>query len=200
MTTWPYAAGAAALALVAGVVIAGPPSSSDPLVLGPQTAEVSQTEPPLPPASSAPSTSTTTADTASEPPVLVAVPPRDDEPTGELGAVATTTTVAADTTLERSDIDLVVANGARLAGLAGSMSDSLGELGYADIHVGNAIEPADTTVVYFAPGFKDEALRLIADLDLPDARLVELPDSPLLADDSYTAEQVAVVLGRNAIG
>ncbi len=105
-----------------------------------------------------------------------------------------------DTNLERRDIDLVVANGARKAGLAGDVAATLGELGWGDIHVGNAIEPVDTTTIYFAAGMGDEALLLAAELGLPEAELAELPGGPLLADDSYIAEHLTVVLGTDARG
>ena len=46
----------------------------------------------------------------------------------------------------------------------------------------------------------DEALLLAAELGLPEAELAELPGGPLLADDSYIAEHLTVVLGADARG
>jgi hypothetical protein len=202
MKTWPFAAGASALALTAGVLIAGLPTSGDSFVLDAEPVSA-VSDPPVPVAAETAALPVVPVATTEAPaPVLVAMPAESDDD-GLISTVQvapSTTSAPADITLERADIDLVVANGAREAGLASEVAATLDELGYVDIHVGNAITAVDVTIIYFAPGFKDEAMRLAVDLSLPDVELLEMPDTPLLADDSYTSEHLTVVLGRDALG
>ena len=188
--------------MTAGVLIAGVPTSEHTLVLGSQPAASAQSDPPVPPAATAATNTTIVAvSTAGPAPAeLVAVDARPGNIDAIDSGAPSHTVHLTDADLQRGDIDLVVANGARKAGLAGEVAATLGELGWADVHVGNAIVATVTTTIYFAPGLRNEALLLAADLGLAEAELAELPNGPLLADDSYVAEHLTVVLGTDARG
>ena len=186
--------------MAAGVLIAGVPTAEHTVVLGSQPAASLQSDPPVPPAATA--ATTTTVSTAGPEPEfeLVAATARPGNIDAIDSGAPSHTVHLTDADLQRGDIDLVVANGARKAGLAGEVAATLGELGWADVHVGNAIVATVTTTIYFAPGLRDEALLLAADLGLGEAELAELPGGPMLADDSYVAEHLTVVLGAAAGG
>ena len=188
--------------MTAGVLIAGVPTTEHTLVLGSHPAAPAQSGPPVPPAAAAATTITVVAVSPAGPgpAELVAVVARPGNIDAIDSAEPIHTVDSADATLERGDIDLVVANGARKAGLAGDVAAALGELGWGDMHVGNAIIATDRTTIYFAPGLTDEAHLLAADLGLPEAELAEVPGGPVLADDSYIAEHLTVVLGTDARG
>lgn len=195
MRAWPFTVGASALAIAAGVLVAGLPANGDSFVLGPAPDAPLVTE-----ASESATTALAVPRAAASVLVAVEPPAAGDAGTVDAIAVATTTTFDdAPTPAERGDIALLVANGARTAGLAGTTAATLTDLGYTDIHVGNALVASDVTVIYFAPGFEDEAVVLAADLGKPDMHRSALPDGPLLSDDSYAGEQLALVLGRDAL-
>ena len=186
--------------MTAGVLIAGVPRSGHTLVLGSQPATSLQSDPPVPPAATAATTTTVAVSTAGPEPELVAATARPGNIDAIDSSAPSDTVHPTNPAPQRGDIDLVVANGARKPGLAGDVAATLGGLGWTDVHVGNAIVATDTTTIYFAPGLRDEALLLAADLGLAEAELAELPGGPMLADDSYVAGHLTVVLGADARG
>jgi hypothetical protein len=63
---------------------------------------------------------------------------------------------------------LEIANGDGRFRLASITGDRLRPLGYI-IDLGDAIAPVDATVLYFRPGFDDEAKIVAADIGVPNA-------------------------------
>lgn len=86
---------------------------------------------------------------------------------------------------QRGDISVVVANGAGINGLAGSVADELEALGYTIAGVTNA-EPTDRTAIRY-PSDQEAAARLLAD-DLPGPATLE----------AATVDTVTIILGPEA--
>ena len=82
---------------------------------------------------------------------------------GSVLAEATSTTA---TEVDRSEVPVVVANGAGISGLAGSVAAELEELGYPVTDVINA-EPTDRTRIRYPSGREAAAERLAADVPGP---------------------------------
>lgn len=82
---------------------------------------------------------------------------------GSVLAEATSTTA---TEVDRSEVPVVVANGAGISGLAGSVAAELEELGYPVTDVTNA-EPTDRTRIRYPSGREAAAERLAADVPGP---------------------------------
>ena len=90
------------------------------------------------------------------------------------------------TAVAREDIEVVVANGAGVSGLAGRVAEDLAALGYTIASVTNADPTQETRVRY--PDGQEQAARLVAD-DLPGpASLEEVP----------TADTITIILGPEA--
>lgn len=112
------------------------------------------------------------------------VPPA---PTTTAGTTpATTTTATAPQTTDsmpaglpdRSELQVVAANGANVAGVALQAATQLEALGYVDVVELNGSEIVELTTVYFSEGFDEAALRLAADLELPASSVAPIQDSP----------------------
>ncbi|HEY5424070.1 MAG TPA: LytR C-terminal domain-containing protein [Ilumatobacteraceae bacterium] len=200
--SWPFALAVIAVGAVAGVAIAGRPTPSDEFVLDPSVTvavepPTSTTVPADTTTSAAPATSTTevTTTTAAATTTLA--------PTTVASTEAPTTTAAATTTiipgpLPRDQVRLVLANGDGRFRLASTTADRIRPLGYV-IDLGDAINPVDATVIYYRPGFDDEAAFAAVDIGVPDALILPFPTNasqPITTSDGNG--DVIVVLGPDA--
>jgi hypothetical protein len=68
-------------------------------------------------------------------------------------------------------------------------------LGYI-VNVGDVPTLVDATIIYYRPGFDDEAAIVAVDDEVPDAILAPLPDKPVTNADSQG--DVILVLGPDA--
>ena len=220
-TTWPFLAATAAVGLAIGTLIAGIPSSggditvaegvSGSLVPGVTAAPSGSTYPPLTVTPTTyrgvpetdPGTTTSTVlvapDTTVAATTTVAVTttaPPDTTPATTAPPTTPTTAVTSDL-LDRSVVRLVLANGDGRYNLVGRNVDRLTPLGYTEIDQTDASNYVDRTVLYFRPGFDDEAARLAADLLVPDALLEPLPDQPVTNSDDNG--DIVVILGPDAV-
>ena len=217
-TTWPFLAATAAVGLAIGTFIAGIPSSggditvadgvSGSLVPGVTAAPSGSTYPPLTVTPTTyrgvpetdPGTTTSTVlvapDTTVAATTTVAVTTTTTAPP-ETAPPATPTTAVTSDLLDRSVVRLVLANGDGRYNLVGRNVDRLTPLGYTEIDQTDASNYVDRTVLYFRPGFDDEAARLAADLLVPDALLEPLPDQPVTNSDDNG--DIVVILGPDAV-
>ncbi len=184
---------AVALGALVGIGVAGLPnlgagsSSSEPVVidlerLAPITLPPTTTTTPPPP----PPPSTEPAPVDPEP---VDPEPVDPEPTEDGNGAGDEPVVR-----ERDAVVVVIANGSGRGGVAGRVAENLAELGYATPATANTGRTA-TTVVFYAAGFENEAIRLALDLGLDIDRVVDLALAPVL--EPAVAAELLVVLGRN---
>jgi len=195
--SWPFVTAVIVVGGLAGVAIAGRPKPADTFVLDPNQTVVTE-----PPTSTSPPTSTTVAEAATT-----------------TTAEATTTTVVAETTtvapsttevptttaqptttviagpLPRDQVRLVIANGDGRFRLASITADRMRPLGYI-VNVGDIPTLVDATIIYYRPGFGDEAAIVAVDDEVPDAILAPLPDKPVTNADSQG--DVILVLGPDA--
>ena len=195
--SWPFVTAVIVVGGLAGVAIAGRPKPADTFVLDPNQTVVTE-----PPTSTSPPTSTTVAEAATT-----------------TTAEATTTTVVAETTtvapsttevptttaqptttviagpLPRDQVRLVIANGDGRFRLASITADRMRPLGYI-VNVGDVPTLVDATIIYYRPGFGDEAAIVAVDDEVPDAILAPLPDKPVTNADSQG--DVILVLGPDA--
>jgi len=199
--SWPFALAVVIIGAAAGVAIAGRPVQSDDFVLdaGSTVAEPpsSTTVVALTTSTTEPATSTTSAVTTTE------------AATTTIAATTVPTTVAATTTeaptttiipgpLPRDQVRLVLANGDGRFRLASTTADRIRPLGYV-IDLGDAISPVDATVLYYRPGFDDEAAFAAVDIGVPDALILPFPinsSQPITTSDNNG--DVIVVLGPDA--
>jgi len=90
------------------------------------------------------------------------------------------------TTVSRDDIEVVVANGAGISGLAGSVAEELAARGYTIAAVTNA-DPTPATLVRYPTG-QEPAARLVAD-DVP---------GPASVEEAPGADTITIILGPEA--
>ena len=111
-------------------------------------------------------------------------------------AATTTTTIAGP--LPRDQVRLVLANGDGRFKLASITADRIRPLGYI-IDLGDPLKSVSSTIIYFRPGFDDEAGIVAKDISVPGAIVAALPTNSAQAitnaDDSG---DVIVVLGPDA--
>ena len=88
---------------------------------------------------------------------------------------------------------MVVANGANVSGAASRIAAQLEGLGYVDVALRNGTNIVDFTVVYYAEGFEESALRLAEDLDLLPDFVAPIGDSPPVPDLPADAELLVYV-------
>ena len=222
--TWLISAGIAVVGLLAGVGIAGRPLASDSFIIGAAATDGSAatdvvTSTAVPAASSSTTTTTsavppttvsnsvaptTVAPSTSQAPDPTAAP-TTAAPTSAPTTVPTTTTPPPpppppppiDQTLDRADVRLVVANGDGRFNLAGANGNRLKKAGYVTIDLADVPTGSDPTVLYYRPGFDDEAAIVAADLLVPGALLQPLPDTPITVNDELG--DIIVVLGPDAL-
>ena len=201
--SWPFALAVVAVGAVAGVAIAGRPQPSDDFVLdsavtvAESASTTSTPESPTSTSESASSTAAATSTTAA--PATTTAPttiPRTEAPTT---TTAQTPTTIADP-LPRDQVRLVIANGDGRFRLASTTADRIRPLGYV-IELGDAVQPVDATVIYYRPGFDDEAVFAAGDIGVPDALIFPFPFKPsqpiTTSDDNG---DVIIVLGPDAPG
>lgn len=119
----------------------------------------------------------------------------DDDPAGD-GTV--TTPLAGDTTptsvaAEQHDpatVTVLVANGARIQGLASRVSDQLKAANYVTAEPGNTLAPADESAVFYTPGYEADAAAIAA-LLAPPPPVAALPD-PAPVEDMKGAHVLVV--------
>jgi hypothetical protein len=157
----------AVLSIGAGVAIAGLPNNVpvDATIILPST-----TEAPRPTVA----TTTTVAPTTTTAPTTTDAPTTTQPPTTE----APTTTEPA--LPDRSELAVVAANGAGIAGTAARNVTRLVELGYTNAVPRDGSQIVEFTTVYFVDGFEEEALRLASDLDLLDTFVAPLAEAPVV--------------------
>ena len=174
------------LAIGAGVAIAGLPNNVpvDATIIPPTTTEAP--EPTVP-------TTTVAPTTLPETTVPETTEPETTEP--ETTVPETTDSVPAGLP-ERSDLNVAAANGANVAGAALRVATRLEEIGYVDVLPLNGSDIVEFTVVYYADGFEEAALRLAEDLDLLPDFVGSIDDSPTVADLPADVE-LLVYIGRD---
>lgn len=112
-------------------------------------------------------------------------------------AGATTSTTAARAR-PKAEVKVLVANGAGVAGLAGTKTGVLKTAGYATLSPVDANPPSvDKTSVQFADGYEAEAREVAQTLTLPVTVVTRLNSPPVAAADLGDAK-VVVILGADA--
>lgn len=115
----------------------------------------------------------------------------------------TLTTVSATTTTLRArpkaDVKVVVANGARISGLAGTATTTLKNAGYTPLPPADAAGTAvvDKTSVQYAEGYEAEAREVAAALGQPATVVAKLSATPPVAASDMADAKVVVVLGTD---
>ena len=203
--SWPFVLAVIIIGGLAGLAIAGRPVPSDAFVLDANanvTVPISQSA-----TSVAVSTTSISVQAATTTIAATSTVPTSTVPTST--SVAPTTTVAATTTetpttrpvggpLPRNQVRLVLANGDGRFRLASITADRIRSLGYI-IDLGDAVNLVDATVLYYRPGFDDEAAFAAADIGVPDAIILPFPingSQPIT--DSDDQGDVIGVLGPDA--
>ena len=165
----------ALLSIGAGVAIAGLPNNVpvNATIVPPTT-----TERPTPTAPTtevpAPTAAPTTTDGQQTTKPGTTEPETTEPKTTEPG---TTDSVALGIS-ERSELTVVVANGAGIAGTAARNVVRLTELGYTDVTSRDGVETSEFTTIYYADGFEAVALRMANDLQLLPEFVAPLTDAP----------------------
>jgi hypothetical protein len=213
--SWPFALAVIAIGATAGVAIAGRPQSTDGFVLdsavtvaGSESSTTTVSAQTVPaqtvPATIVPAT-TATSQAATTTPVAptVAKVSTTIVPTTVPTTVAPTTTAAPTTStiagpLPRDQVRLVLANGDGRFRLASVVANRIRPLGYA-VGLGDALTLVKATVIYYRPGFDDEAAFAAVDIGVPDAAIFALPTNrsqPITTSDANG--DVIIVLGPDA--
>lgn len=162
---------------LAGIAIAGRPTTVDTTVISPQST-LESTSSAAPATTELPTTTTAVSLTT-------------------IGsAVASTTTTTQP--LDRSTVRVLVANAADRPGIARTTADLLLGLGYLKATAVNALGPQDATAVYVRPGFEVAAAAVAADLNLAPDRVQPMPEQDITDND--TLGDVIVVLGGDYAG
>ena len=115
-------------------------------------------------------------------------------------AVESTTTTAAppETSVPPAQLKIVALNAAGIDGYAGQAQQFLSVAGYTSVTPITAAAPAETTTVYFAPGFEVDAMMVASLFQLQPNQVQPLPADASLARDpaEFPADtNLAVVLG-----
>lgn len=200
--SWPFALAVIVLGGLAGLAIAGLPESSDAFRLDPSITVVIDSAP-----SSDQSTATTTTVETTTTIATTTTPPTTTEPSTTSAAEAPATTTPATTVqqstttiggpLPRDEVALVIANGDGRFRLASITADRLSPLGYV-INLSDALKPVDATIIYYRPGFDDEAAIVAKDILVPGAVIAALPTDPSPAITNSDDGDVIIVLGPDA--
>lgn len=211
---WPVSVGIAVVGVLAGFAIAGRPTVSDSFLTNAATSTSSGPSSSVansPVATSTPATfdtvvtsdslMTTTTDALPAP----TTPPAASTTTAVPTSTASTTTASppettvpspSAETVDRSAVRIVLANGDGRFNLVGANKSRLEAAGYVSIDQED-VASATATILYYRPGFDDEAAIVAADLLVPQALLQPLPDTPVT--DSDAAGDIIVILGPDAV-
>lgn len=140
---------------------------------------------------------TTVADVeASDPPETTAAPTTTTAPATTVPAETTTTTTLPPLP-DRSELAVVVANGAGVGGLAGSTAEALEEQGYVDVSRTDGTEVVDVTTVYFFDTFEASAARLAVDLGLDPTAIAPVITAPEVLGTAIDDADLLVYLGTD---
>ncbi len=203
--SWPLALAVIVVGGLAGVAIAGRPQPADTFVLDP-TISVTITPPTTSEAGSITTTSgaTTTTNDITTTATATTTTSRTTAAATTTSTTKAVTTEAAPTTttiagpLPRGQVRLVIANGDGRFKLASITADRIRPLGYI-IDLGDSLKPVDATIIYYRPGFDDEAGIVAKDINVPDAIIAALPTTSAQAvTNSDDRGDVIVVLGPDA--
>lgn len=220
-----------AVSALAGLVIAGYPSSAHPLVLDRATVDVALAPtpgtdaaatndptsttaatttvgaptttgtiaPPQPTTTTVVSTSTTAVVVSTLPAPTTTLPtPTVPTTTATTTTAAATTTAPADGLVDRAAVRLVVANGDGRFNLVTRNANRLRDAGYTEIRGADVVpDDDDPTVIFYRPGFEEEAARAGADVGVPAAATAPLPNTPVTVDDEFG--DLIIVLGTDAL-
>lgn len=194
--SWPFGLAVIVAGGLAGVAVAGRPVSSDPFVL----------EPSITGAESTSSTSVVASTTLASEPVatttIAAATTIVPASTSVAPTIAPSTTEAPTTTptsglLPRNQVRLVIANGDGRFRLANITADRIRALGYI-IGVGDTLYRVDETVIFYRPGFDDEALYAANDIGVPGAIILAFStDESQPITNSDANGDLIIVLGAD---
>ena len=175
----------AVLCILAGLAIAGLPNSAsvDATIVVPETTVAPEPEP-IP---------TTLPPVVTDPPETTAPPTTQPPATTE--APTTTTTVAEPPLPDRSELAVVVANGADIGGIAGDTAAALQVIGYVDVSATDGTEIAPFTVVYFVEGFEPSAVRLAVDLGIDPGAIGPIENAPEVLGTNVDDADLLAYLG-----
>jgi hypothetical protein len=194
--SWPFGLVVIVVGGLAGVAVAGRPVPGDPFVLEPRITDTESTS----------STSVVASTTsASEPVATTTIPATTLAPasTSVAPTIAPTTTETPTTTpisglLPRDQVRLVIANGDGRFQLATVTADRIRALGYT-IGVGDTSYRVDETVIFYRPGFDDEALYAANDIGVPGAIILAFAtDESQPITNSDADGDLIIVLGPDA--
>lgn len=107
-------------------------------------------------------------------------------------------TTAPPATVPPAELQVVAANGAGIAGLAGSTTDFLATQGYTNSIATDATSSAEATTVYFAEGFDANAAAIATLLGLAPETAQPLPVGTPLAGEQPAEAAIVIVLGPDA--
>lgn len=204
--SWPFALVVIVVGGAAGVAIAGRPTPRDPFVLSPDitSAATTVTTTTTPTAASTTSTSpATTVAVTTTAAATTAAAPVTTSPPDTTTTAAPVTTVAPTTTLPGplppDQVRLVIANGDGRFRLASITADRISPRGYV-IDLADPVATVDATIIYYRPGFDDEAAVVADDILVPDAILQPYPTSNSLLPITSSDDRgdVIIVLGPDA--
>jgi hypothetical protein len=212
---WPIALAVIVVGFLAGVAIAGRPTPTDSFVLDPSitvvvsdstaSSEPASTEP----ASTEPVTTERAATTTTRTGTTTTSSPTTTTSTSVPATTALTTTAAPTTTqqatttslagpLPRDKVRLVIANGDGRFKLASTTAARLRPLGYT-IDLADSLKPVEATIVFYRPGFDDEAKIVAKDIGVPNAVIAAFPtNAPEPVTTSDDQGDVIIVLGPDA--
>jgi hypothetical protein len=126
---------------------------------------------------------TTTAPTTTTPPTTTTAPPTTTTTTTTTAPTTTTTTIAPTTTAPvqppLEQVQIVVANGSGIGGIAGNTAQQLRAIGYPNVEIADGGVLSPVTVIYVAGGLEPTAARVAADLRVIDPAAVEPIVAPL---------------------
>ena len=186
--TWIIFVVVAAFGALAGVMIAGRPTTADKRhIAAPESTSSS-----LDASSTDPSTSTSTSVAPVSGSTSTAASTTEPSST-----VAASTEVAPPTTPSKSAVRVAVANGAKRQGLASKVAKALNDAGWTTAQATDAKRSASTSVVYFQAGFESAAAMVLADLG-QELSVEALPASGVSGADAQA--DVVVLLGSNYPG
>jgi LytR cell envelope-related transcriptional attenuator len=200
--SWPFALVVIVVGGLAGVAIAGRPVPNDPFVLDPSiTVPIADSTPttlaPTTTTSEPAATTTSTIETTTTvAPTTTIAAASTTTVTPASTAASTTTTVAGP--VPRNQVRLVLANGDGRFRLASTTADRIDPLGYIT-DLGDTVQTVGATIVYYRPGFDDEAEIVAKDIGVPNAVIAALPSNASQAvTDSDDRGDVIVLLGPDA--
>lgn len=124
-----------------------------------------------------PSTTTTTAPTATLP----------------TDSVAETPSTSTALSFDPGTLQVVVANGTDIAGIASATADALVAAGFSETRAVDSTAAIAVTVVFARRGFEAAALAVAAELGLDATAVLALPNTPVTTDDA--AADVIVAIG-----